>query len=482
MNAQAIDRKEWLSLFVEYMLPPLVLEEKTLDTDSILAKSRERIITTLLRTAVFFGFFASVIGTPQLLHEGQWGSLISGWGAWCVFLILAIRRKTPYSVRTAIFLFGSFSFLVASFVEQACICNLTPLVSFILIASLLHGVVGFMVSVVVSSSMILFFFGNPESLQVAIAGYASATVFELLITWLFYTLLAVGPLFILFKDLQLAWLFEREAAAALQHEQEKLGAAMAREQRLTQELQTALRWEIALKRQKTAVIENISHEFRTPLTIIKQSTEMLTRFSDKITEAKREKYQSAIQSQIQFLDNLINDVSLLNSDEAVARAIQLERVGLVHLARLLCEEWCDAEQQVAIRVVAQFTDDDERTIVTDPEVYQQIMRGLVGNAIKFSPNGEPICIELLVEENCLIVRVSDQGIGIAEDELEAIFELFWRGKNLDYQRGLGIGLPLITKLTHAIGGRIWAESAGLNKGSRFTLLLPLNGVWLSDNG
>ena len=111
-------------------------------------------------------------------------------------------------------------------------------------------------------------------------------------------------------------------------------------------------------------------------------------------------------------------------------------------------------------------------IEADGQRLKQVMFNLLGNAIKFSGDGSNISISAEVVNGELLVRVADQGVGIAEEELSSVFNKFYQAKNPAKVGGLGLGLYISKQIIEAHGGRIWAESTE-GEGSIFSFTLPL---------
>ena len=101
------------------------------------------------------------------------------------------------------------------------------------------------------------------------------------------------------------------------------------------------------------------------------------------------------------------------------------------------------------------------------------MQTLLSNALKYSPPESPVHVALSIDEQWIVARVIDQGIGILSSELDSIFELMRRGSNIETRRGLGMGLYIAQSIANALGGSLSAESAGPNQGATFTLKIPL---------
>jgi signal transduction histidine kinase len=106
----------------------------------------------------------------------------------------------------------------------------------------------------------------------------------------------------------------------------------------------------------------------------------------------------------------------------------------------------------------------------------EVLTNLIGNAIRYSPEGEEIKICLKGDDQEVTVSVEDQGIGIPSEDQSRIFEKFYRGANaVDVSSGTGLGLAICRGLIEAHGGKIWVESEGQGRGSRFSFNIPRSG-------
>ena len=113
----------------------------------------------------------------------------------------------------------------------------------------------------------------------------------------------------------------------------------------------------------------------------------------------------------------------------------------------------------------------------DPNLLEEVLRNLYENAVKYSSHGGTIHTNVVVEGATIVIRVTDEGIGIAPEHVELVFERFRRVGGDSRVRGMGLGLYLCRGLVKAQGGRIEASSPGLGRGATFTVTLPIARGW-----
>ena len=236
-----------------------------------------------------------------------------------------------------------------------------------------------------------------------------------------------------------------------------------------------------VERMKTAFVSTVSHELRTPLTSIKGFISTLLQDTENYYDAEtRTEFYEIIDSECDRLQRLIED--LLN-------------VSRIESGRALQMNWSSFEPLPAIEKVLQsqrsYTDKhllklEARgaipSILGDADKFEQIMNNLVSNAIKYSPSGGEVSIDVAREGETLAVSVSDQGIGIPTDKRTRIFEKFERVDDRDTRQagGTGIGLFLVKHLVERHDGEVWVESE-LGQGSTFSFRMPLHPPQADDD-
>ncbi|MGD2103662.1 MAG: ATP-binding protein, partial [Anaerolineae bacterium] len=227
-------------------------------------------------------------------------------------------------------------------------------------------------------------------------------------------------------------------------------------------------------RLKGELLSILAHEMRTPLTSIKgYSTALLLQEASFDSQTQREMLE-VIDEECDTLESLVHD--LLESSIIDAGLLRLEPqpVMLPKLSRESIDEI--AHRTDNHRFMIDFPKDFP-IVDADPDRIRQVLRNLLDNAVKYSPDGGLVVARGELTETEVIVSVADQGVGISPEHLNRLFEKFFRvDSGLDHHIvGSGLGLPISRTIIEAHGGRIWAESA-VGQGSTFYFTLPLDGI------
>jgi PAS domain S-box-containing protein len=223
---------------------------------------------------------------------------------------------------------------------------------------------------------------------------------------------------------------------------------------------------------KNIFISVVSHELKTPVSIIKGYAETLLRPEARRNPALVEEMLTAITDEADRLTRLMDD--LLDASQLQAGGIpfnEAEDVDLKAIARHVMDRYTHQTSQHQLTM--EFPDDFP-TIKGDPQRLEQALDNLISNAIKYSPNGGKVTLQADVKPAEIVIKVSDEGIGIPMDEQERIFERFYRVESPETRAvpGTGLGLYLTRAIIQAHGGRCWVESTP-NEGSAFYMVLPL---------
>jgi signal transduction histidine kinase len=224
-------------------------------------------------------------------------------------------------------------------------------------------------------------------------------------------------------------------------------------------------------RLRTEFVQNISHELRTPLTFIKGYVELLLDGTlGQLTPQQRESLQ-IVAERTARVTQLVDEILTLQ---------QVERSGL-HLAPVLLERIAHAEvrsakamaEQEGLTLVEDYAP-DLKLALGDHERLGQVFANLIGNAIKFTPDGGTITVRLANDRDSVRADVIDEGIGIAQDNLARIFERFYQvdGSSKRRFRGTGLGLAIVKEIIDAHGGTITVSSE-IGSGSTFSFTVPV---------
>ncbi len=226
--------------------------------------------------------------------------------------------------------------------------------------------------------------------------------------------------------------------------------------RLSQELQTTHALKEA-NRLKDELISTLAHEMRTPLTSIKGYATALLMEDVAFSPSTQHEFLQIIDEECDVLQNLIHD--LLESSMIDAGLLKLEPqpVLLPRLARDVIAEM--GHQARKHRFVVDFAPDFP-IVDADPQRIAQVLRNLVDNAIKYSPDGGLIVVRGETRGDEVVISVSDQGVGIAPEHLNRLFEKYFRIESglVRHMVGSGLGLPIAHTIVESHNGRIWAES------------------------
>jgi signal transduction histidine kinase len=227
---------------------------------------------------------------------------------------------------------------------------------------------------------------------------------------------------------------------------------------------------------KSEFLSSVSHELRTPLTAIIGLAQLLQKkYYGDLNEKQSEYVQDILESSNHLL-SLINDILDLAKIEAGKSKLELVEVQIKELidnSLLLVKE-----NAIKKRIGIQLDIPEEvlnREIMVDKRRFRQIMINLLSNAIKFTGVNGKVIIRAESGEDELVVSVADTGIGIIPEEQERIFDAFYQvhSKTSGKSPGTGLGLSLAKRLVEQHHGRIWVESEGIGRGSRFSFAIPL---------
>jgi len=214
------------------------------------------------------------------------------------------------------------------------------------------------------------------------------------------------------------------------------------------------------------VLSTISHELRTPVSILKSNIQILRMFSYQIDEQLKEESLSMCEESVENIVHFLDDIQLLNS----AGRVDIEpSLSSFSVKRILYKQFIELERQnLDCSRVNVHWDLEHRTITSDLGFLQRILFNLLSNSLKFSR--ESVQVHIAVHQK-LVITVSDTGIGIPEEDTEMIFKPFYRSDNAKRRPGLGLGLAVVSTLSKCLRGEIYVSST-LFAGTTFKIVVP----------
>lgn len=239
--------------------------------------------------------------------------------------------------------------------------------------------------------------------------------------------------------------------------------------RAESDIQNALEKEKELSELKSRFVSMASHEFRTPLTTILSSSELLQDYGHKWAEEKKLLHYQRIQTAVKHMIQLLNDVLLIGQAEAGHFKFCPAQMDIVQFCHDLVEEMQITTKNHTIASNVQIK---SSTVELDEKLLRHILSNLLSNAIKYSPSGGTINFVLIEELEKLIFQVQDSGIGIPVADQAKLFDSFHRATNVGTISGTGLGLAIVKKAVDLHGGNITVESE-VRSGTTFTVSLPI---------
>lgn len=225
-----------------------------------------------------------------------------------------------------------------------------------------------------------------------------------------------------------------------------------------------------LNQLKTEFVSMLSHDFRNPLNKILLSAGLLEESRDRLTKDQQVSYFRMIRSAIKDMDQLLTEVLLIGRADSGRLYCQFDPVDLLDYCQKLVESFMvKPEKQSAI--IFQIEGSLERGL-WDINLIKHILTNLLGNAIKYSPQGNPVEFKIIVESEQVVFKIIDRGIGIPSKNQENLFKPFYRGSNVDNIQGTGLGLAIVGRCVEAHKGQIHLESEE-GKGTKITVILPI---------
>jgi signal transduction histidine kinase len=236
----------------------------------------------------------------------------------------------------------------------------------------------------------------------------------------------------------------------------------------------AMSREFEVARLQSDFVSSVSHEFRTPLTSLRQFTDLLTE-DDNVPIEKRRSFYQAQGRAAERLQRLVESLLDFGRMEAGAHPYRLERISAAALVRGVLEDF-ESEMGTKGFVVESAITEDSCPVDADPDALARALWNLLDNAVKYSGDSRTIWVETARQNGEVDIRVRDRGLGIPRHEQSTIFRKFVRGSDARIHgiKGTGIGLAMVRHIISGHGGEVHVESS-TGKGSTFTIVLPWKG-------
>lgn len=240
-------------------------------------------------------------------------------------------------------------------------------------------------------------------------------------------------------------------------------------QKQEEDLQHALARERELNDLKSRFVSTASHEFRTPLSTILSSANLIEKYDEKEQQEKRKRHIDRIKSAVSNLTGILDDFLSLSKIEEGRLHVVKEQIHIKKLLDEVIEEVRPLKKQ-AQKLVVEGPKNDGLLIYSDPRLLKNIFLNLLSNAIKYSDEGIITC-SVEIAKDSLTIQVEDEGIGIPAEEQKFLFDRFFRASNATDSQGTGLGLNIVKQYTKLLDGEITFESEE-DKGTTFRVQIP----------
>jgi signal transduction histidine kinase len=238
------------------------------------------------------------------------------------------------------------------------------------------------------------------------------------------------------------------------------------------ELTKALEKEREINELKSRIVLNVSHGFKTPLTSILSSAQLLQIYSEKEHpfKVKIAKHAMKIENSVRILNNLLTSVLFFGKADADQMKFRPKKMFTGAFVKELLDT-IKAGMETDVKINSK-TINLPKTITTDSELLYQVLDNLLSNATKYSGDGQEVDFTLEYIDKNLVGTIVDKGIGIPKKEQRLLFDRFFRSNNVGIIEGSGLGLSIAKKCVEVLKGEITFESAE-GKGTTFKIVIPV---------
>jgi len=256
---------------------------------------------------------------------------------------------------------------------------------------------------------------------------------------------------------------------------QQLREAMEMLERSKEDLTIALGKEKELSELKSRFVSLASHEFRTPLSTILSSAYLVKQYAQEVDQDKRNKHLQRIVICAKLLTDILDEFLSVGKIEEGKIQVRFLNIRVDDFFQNIIQEIQGITKEGQL---VDYLHEGPPNVTLDPSLLKHIAMNLLSNAIKFSDT--TIQVRTFQYENEFKLKVSDHGIGMSREDQQHLFERFYRGANTSNIQGTGLGLHIVSKYCELMNGSISCDSE-LDKGTTFTIILPLNDYPTNNN-
>ncbi len=225
-----------------------------------------------------------------------------------------------------------------------------------------------------------------------------------------------------------------------------------------------------MKTLKDDFLAKLSHDMRSPITTIVTSSDIMLKYRDKLTEEQRIKHIERVRSQALNMLDFVEDIMLLSRLEFEDLSYELSEADIVYFCRNHCQDYFKLNYYEKHQLILDMPSNPIQ-IKFNPKLIRRLLNNLLSNAIKYSPEGGNIYAQIINRTNAIQLSVRDEGIGIPEEDIDNLFQLFRRASNVSSISGHGLGLPIMKQIADIHHATISVEST-IRQGTNFTVVFP----------
>jgi len=242
------------------------------------------------------------------------------------------------------------------------------------------------------------------------------------------------------------------------------------EKQAAEQIKLAYQAEKELGQLRSSFFAMTSHQFRTPLSAILSSAELLEHYSGQWEPEKRLLHLRRIQDQVQLLNEMLNDILDIGRLEMKTDEIGLETVDICKVIKNILESYSMVDNGNHPLIFSCV--EGSLWVRSVPRLIDRVVENLLSNAVKYSAPGARVDVRVWAKDEWAVIEVEDNGIGIPAEELPMVFQPFYRAQNAGDVSGSGLGLMIVKRTLDLIGGEVRIESM-LNAGTRVEVRIPL---------